>query len=972
MNLPFLLLRSLKTRLTVFTLVIFVLGIWSLSLYVGRSLQDDMEHLLGEQQFTVITSVAKSVNDDLTDRLQALETVAKEVDAGLLARPATLQARLEQRPLLQLLFNGGVFVAGPDGTAIADVPLSTGRIGTNYMDWDSVSISLKEGKTVIGQPVMGKKLGAPVFSMVAPIRDTQGKVIGSLVAIVNLGKPSFLDKITQSAYGKSGGYFLIDLQHRMVVTATDKSRVMKALPAPGINPLIDRFISGYEGYAVLVNAVGVGVLSSSKVIPVAGWAISASLPTAEAFAPIAGMQQRLLWATLLLTVLTGALSWLVLRRQLAPLLATADAMTALANSKGIPQPLLATQHGEIGQLVAGFNRILETWAQREAALTDSQQNLAITLHSIGDAVIATDTAGRITRMNPVAERLTGWALADALGQPLTKVFHVISAETRLPSVNPVQLVMERGEVVGLANHTALLARDGQEYQIADSAAPIRDATNAIVGVVLVFSDVTKKYRADAALHNSEETFRTLATVAPIGIYLTDPKGDCLYANTRWCEMAGMEMTAALGQGWVQGLHPDDRAGVFANWKQMVDSEGSWGVEYRFQTPDNKVTWVYALAVPQRTDGGEIIKYIGINLDITQRKQAEQDMALNRALIEAVVDGSPSLIYAMSIDGRFLLVNRAFEQLFGRSRSELLGRTRAEGLGGLMPPEIAEEHFQNDMKVAAGDCAYEVEEENEQADGHHVYVTQKHPLHDAKGHVFGVAGMSTDITARKQMEVALQSSVNEKSALLKEVHHRVKNNLQVITSLLRLESRRSTVEDTKAVLGDMQARIRAMALLHESLYRSGTFASVDLGSYLRQLATQAFQTQSTNAGAVQLALNMGSVPVGMDQAIPCGLLINELISNCLKHGFPAGVTGQVSIELQPLDTPDQWRLCVSDNGLGLPENFEDKRKNSLGLQLVGDLARQIGGELKITANPDKGVAFTVIFRAIEPAPLVMPA
>jgi two-component sensor histidine kinase len=196
-------------------------------------------------------------------------------------------------------------------------------------------------------------------------------------------------------------------------------------------------------------------------------------------------------------------------------------------------------------------------------------------------------------------------------------------------------------------------------------------------------------------------------------------------------------------------------------------------------------------------------------------------------------------------------------------------------------------------------------------------------------------------------------------------------MQVITSLLRMEGRRSVVSDTKAVLGEMQARIRAMALLHESLYRTGTFASVDLGSYLKQLATQAFQTVVTDTDTIELKLNLGSVQVGMDQAIPCGLLLNELISNSLKHGFPVGVTGHVSIDLRPLDTANEWQLRLCDTGIGLPENFEEKRKNSLGLQLVGDLARQIGGELQITPNADRGVAFAVNFQVIEPAPLVMP-
>jgi two-component sensor histidine kinase len=240
-----------------------------------------------------------------------------------------------------------------------------------------------------------------------------------------------------------------------------------------------------------------------------------------------------------------------------------------------------------------------------------------------------------------------------------------------------------------------------------------------------------------------------------------------------------------------------------------------------------------------------------------------------------------------------------------------------------------------------------------------------PQMSQAGSVEEVVCTFIDISAQVHANEALKNADREKEALLKEVHHRVKNNMQVIASLLRLESRRSTVNDTKVVLGEMQARIRAMALLHESLYRSGTFASVDLGHYLRQLSTQALQTQSTNSGTVQLELNLGSVQVGMDQAIPCGLLVNELISNCLKHGFPAGATGHVNVDLLPLDNAEQWSLRVGDTGAGLPENFEDKRKNSLGLQLVGDLARQIGGELTITPNYEKGVTFTVNFRATEP-------
>lgn len=240
----------------------------------------------------------------------------------------------------------------------------------------------------------------------------------------------------------------------------------------------------------------------------------------------------------------------------------------------------------------------------------------------------------------------------------------------------------------------------------------------------------------------------------------------------------------------------------------------------------------------------------------------------------------------------------------------------------------------------------------------------------------VEGIAQDVTERRKSHDALQASLAEKEALLKEVHHRVKNNLQVITSLLRLEGRRNEAPAVRSVLTDMQGRIRSMALLHESLYRSGTFASVDLGNYLGQLATQAFRAQVSHADLVLLRLNMGTVRVGMDQAISCGLLVNELISNCLKHGFPDGRAGEVEVSLWPAGPENQglnaqWCLSVSDTGAGLPLDFESRPKTSLGMQLVDDLSKQLEGAVTVDSIPGQGVKTRVIFTALAPTPLVMP-
>jgi two-component sensor histidine kinase len=236
------------------------------------------------------------------------------------------------------------------------------------------------------------------------------------------------------------------------------------------------------------------------------------------------------------------------------------------------------------------------------------------------------------------------------------------------------------------------------------------------------------------------------------------------------------------------------------------------------------------------------------------------------------------------------------------------------------------------------------------------------VRDYTGNPVSLLGTSLDVTERKQSELALQSSLREKEALLKEVHHRVKNNLQVITSLLRLESGRNQLPEVKQVLGDMQGRVRSMAFLHESLYRTGSFAAVDLANYLRQLTTQAFRSLNVRPGQIQLELDLQPIHVEMDQALPCGLLVNELISNCLKHAFPEGRGGSVSVSLQSRGQ-SAW-LQVSDNGVGLPADFAERSQSSLGLQLVSDLAGQLGSRLEIGPGACFSVEFAIGKQALQ--------
>jgi diguanylate cyclase (GGDEF)-like protein/PAS domain S-box-containing protein len=414
--------RSLKTRVTLFTLAIFVSSIWTLALYASHALRQDMQRLLGEQQFSSVSLLAKEVNQQISERLRALEVVAGQLTSNSIADARVAQRFLESSLTLQGHFNGGVTILRRDGTAIADVPLAAGRVGINFGDTE-VTASALRGQAAISRPMMGKSARAPLIVMSVPIHDSAGQVIGALSGLVNLGKDNFLDLVTDSAYGKTGGYLLAAPQYRLVVTATDKSRVMAPLPPPGVNPMIDRFVQGYEGSMVGISSLGVEVLSSAKRVPVTDWYLVAQLPSAEAFAPIVDMQIRMFLATIFLTALAAGLTWWMLKRQLSPLFVAVKTLACAAGGTERVEPLHISQQDEIGELIASFNRLLQRLDDRESALRESEERHR-TLVEWSPEAIAVYRKGRLVYVNPVAIKL--FAARDdseLLGKEVTDFVH---------------------------------------------------------------------------------------------------------------------------------------------------------------------------------------------------------------------------------------------------------------------------------------------------------------------------------------------------------------------------------------------------------------------------------------------------------------------------------------------------------------------------------------------------------------------
>jgi PAS domain S-box-containing protein len=224
-----------------------------------------------------------------------------------------------------------------------------------------------------------------------------------------------------------------------------------------------------------------------------------------------------------------------------------------------------------------------------------------------------------------------------------------------------------------------------------------------------------------------------------------------------------------------------------------------------------------------------------------------------------------------------------------------------------------------------------------------------------------------ITERKQAEEALKRSLKEKVALLKEVHHRVKNNLQIVASLLSLQAGRTPNPEVVDVLHDTRNRVRSMALLHEVLYRSGNLARINFAAYVRELCAQMLRSSGPAAARVRVENHVAPIGLALEQAVPCGLIISELVSNSLKHGFPEDRSGRVVVELQPGDG-QRLVLSVRDDGVGLPPDLDPAGTSTLGLKLVSNLAGQLGGQLVVERPHEGGATFRVVFPVPEDTPL----
>jgi PAS domain S-box-containing protein len=345
-----------------------------------------------------------------------------------------------------------------------------------------------------------------------------------------------------------------------------------------------------------------------------------------------------------------------------------------------------------------------------------------------------------------------------------------------------------------------------------------------------------------------------------------------------------------------------------------------------------------------------------------RLKVENAFRNEHRLLLALMDNMPDFIFFKDKYSRFIRNNRAHLELFGlKKQEETLGKTNFD----FFPLHFAEETLEDEKRIIeTGKPLINKIENISDVKGHPAWVsTTKVPVLDEQGNVTTIIGISRDITERILSAEKVQSSLEEKELLLKEIHHRVKNNLQVISSLLNLQS--SSIKDPEilAVLKESQDRVRSMALIHENLYRSSDISHLDVADYIKTLVSGLKRGYVNNRQDVELDLQIEQIPLDIDLAVPCGLIINELVSNALKHAFPDDRPDpMVSIVFKMMDQKNV-HLSIGDNGVGLPEHFEFKTVDSLGLKLIRILVTdQLEGDIVFSSK--HGTRIDITFPLIQ--------
>lgn len=413
-----------------------------------------------------------------------------------------------------------------------------------------------------------------------------------------------------------------------------------------------------------------------------------------------------------------------------------------------------------------------------------------------------------------------------------------------------------------------------------------------------------------------------------------------WANPTHDHIFGCEIGKSHGQSTdIMYASRNDYETVGSDGYSQIVTGRVYDAEVRMKRLNGEQFW--CRLVGRAVDPEDLSKgSIWVLQDISEGKRSEEVL---RKLFQAA-EQSPATIVIADLEGRIEYVNPKFSETTGYSSDEAIGQSPRILKSG----KTSLEDYKKLWETLVAGHEWRGEFYNKRKDGSFYWeFASISPIRDSNGNTTHYMAVKEDITDRKDAEAKIKQSLIEKETLLKEIHHRVKNNMQVISSLLDLQAHMSTDENMKAMFQESQQRVQSMALVHEKLYQTENLSQIDFGDYIRTLANELIS--SCNMDNHRPTLRTFSIPIALDldRAIPCALILNELISNCCKYAFHDTPNGEITVEFQQQE--DVYALTVRDNGIGLPQNFNAATSETLGLQLVSVLAKQLRGTFRVDSH-----------------------
>ncbi len=627
--------------------------------------------------------------------------------------------------------------------------------------------------------------------------------------------------------------------------------------------------------------------------------------------------------------------------------------------------------------------------QAQTELQRRENYLSLTLDSIGDAVIATDAQSRIIRMNPVAETLTGWQQDDANGHPLPDIFRIINAHSRQPADNPVEKVLSSGKIIGLANHTVLIARDGSEYQIADSGAPIRDEKGKILGVILVFRDVTEDYRQREALRKSQHNLAEAQQLAHIGNWELDLVSDTLEWSDEIFRIFEIdpEQFQPSYESFLDIIHPDDRDMVNQAYTNSLESKAPYDISHRLLMKDGRVKYVREFYKTQFDDNGRPIRSIGVVQDISKHREIEDELTRTADEWKQAMDSIDDAIYLIAPDERVLRANRAFYQLTGLQPEQIIGQNiirilHPEDEGTNCPVCRARKICKDMLLVMEADHP-------DNPVGYPLEVMLK-VIRNAEGEPASILVKIHDLTRQREIEDKLrqhqeylEAEVKKRTAELTminqelksfsySVSHDLRSPLRAINGFANAlsEDYADTLDDTaNNYLKRISAGANRMSALIDGMLMLSRINRCDLNKNTCDLSAMAEQIQHALVEQYPHQDVEWQIQKQLDTTCDQKLIhiaLENMLSNAMKY---SGKKNNAVIEFGCERQDGKAVFYIRDNGAGFDMRYSDKlfgafqrlhskefEGTGIGLATVQRIIHRHGGKIWAEAKVDRGATF----------------